>query len=132
MKYMVWALPLVFVGCAGHVHLGGDRYLVTESTQDPTMFGVSNSHAVAKDCRGTQREGYNYEKLDFSDCLYVRTDHGYAPGYGTVIVNALINGLTLGLMANYLSGDGASANANASASSSAAATSSVIMKGGHK
>lgn len=117
---------LALAGCASYVDLGGGRYLRTQSTQDPTMFGVSNSHAMAQDCKGTQREGYLYEKLDFSDCLTVRTDHGYAPGYGTAIVNALVQGLTLGLVANFVGGDGASASASASSS----ATSSVIRNNG--
>lgn len=131
MYYLV--LFFLLTGCASAVSLGGDRYLVTESTQDPTMFGVSNSHSVAKDCKGTQREGYNYEKLDFSDCVWVRTDHGYAPGYGTSVVNALIQGLTLGLVANFLDGGGnANASASANSTSSAAATSTTVIRGGHK
>jgi hypothetical protein len=122
---LLWVLPLLLVGCASVVPLGNDRYLRTQSTQDPVLFGVSNSHAMAQDCKGTQREGYLYEKLDFSDCLTVRIDHGSAPGYGTALANALIQGLTLGLVANYIGGDGG-------ATASATATSTAISKGkGH-
>ena len=128
MRRLLWALPLLgLVGCASHVDLGGGRYLVTQSTQDPTMFGVSNSHSMAQDCKGTQREGYHYEKLDFSDCMTVRTDHGYAPGYGTALVNALVQGLTFGLVANFMGGDG---GASASASATSSSVSSAISKGG--
>lgn len=122
MRRLLWALPLLLVGCASSVPLGGGRYLVTESTQEPVLFGVSNSHSVAKDCKGTQREGYHYEKLDYSDCITARIDHGYAPGYATAIINALVQGLTLGLVANFVGGDGASATANASAAAQANAS----------
>ncbi len=118
------------VGCASYVDLGGGRYLKTESTQDPVMWGVSNSHSVAYDCKGTQREGYNYEKLDFSDCHQAtEIRHASAPGYGTAIVNAIISGLTLGLVAHFIDGGG---DASASASSASSATSSATSINGGK
>lgn len=130
MRHLAWVLPLFLVGCASSIDLGGGRYLVTKSTQEPVMFGVSNSHSMAQDCKGTQREGYQYEKLDFSDCITVRIDHGYAPGYGTMIVNALVQGLTLGLVANFIGDNGATASASASASATSSAL--AIGKGGHR
>lgn len=123
---------LTSLGCASYIDLGGGRYLKTESTQDPVMWGVSNSHSVAYDCKGTQREGYNYEKLDFSDCHQAtEIKHASAPGYGTAIANAVISGLTLGFAAHFFDGGGgdASASASSSSSSSAVSSSTVINKG---
>lgn len=129
MKWVVWVLPVMLMGCAGYIPLGNDRYLKTESTQDPAMWGVSNSDSIAWDCKGTQREGYNYEKLDFSDCKQVtEIKHTFAPGYGTAVVNALLSAVTFGFAAHFF--DGGGGDASASASSSAVSSSTVINKGG--
>ena len=123
-RLVVGLLLLSLAGCTSYVPLGGGRYLRTQSTQEPVMWGVSNSHSMLEDCKGEQRPGYNFEKLEFSDCVTVRTDYGHAPGYGQAIVNGILQGLTFGLIAVYANGDGGSAAASASA------TSSAVSKGG--
>ena len=129
MKWLAWVLPVTLLGCSSYIPLGNDRYLKTESTQDPVMWGVSNSDSIAWDCKGTQRPDYNYEKLDFSDCKQAADiKHTSAPGYGTSIANAVISGLTLGFVAHFF--DGGGGDASASASSSAASSSTVINRGG--
>lgn len=140
MKRLVSAITILSfmslsLGCASYVKLSDDKYLVTQSTQDPVMWGVSNSDSVLTECKGTQREGYNYEKLDFTECKQVaEVKHTSAPGYGSAIVSGLLNALTFGLIAAFWGGGGGDANANASSNSSsnAAASSAVNIKGGHK
>ena len=144
MKRILASTALIYItaisfGCSNYIKLQGDQYLVTESTQDPVMWGVSNSHSLAIQCKGTQREGYNYEKLDFSECKQVtELKHSSAPGYRHAVVNAFLNALTFGLLAGFLSGggDGGNASASSSSSSNASAASSassiVNIKGGHK
>lgn len=131
--------PLVLVaflvtGCASYIPLENGKYLVTKSTQDPVMWGVSNSDSAPFICNGKQKEGYNYENLEFSDChQYGELKHTSAPGYGTTIVNGMLNALTFGLVAAFWgSGGDSSASASSNSNASANATGVIVNRGGHK
>jgi hypothetical protein len=120
---LLWLLPLLLVGCASYIDYGNGRYGVVKDAQQPVAVGVSNSFAVLQNCEGRQRDGYHYEKLDFTDCHdTTEPKHASAPGWFPHLFNGLANLAGFGWVASTQGG--------ASSSASAVQSQSVTVTGG--
>lgn len=113
---------LLLTGCASYMPTSDGRYQLVKSAQEPVMIGVSNSYAMLESCKGTQREGYLYEKLDFTECydLPNTRQHASAPGWFPSMWNGALNLIGFGWVAT--SQGGVSASASSTATSSATAS----------
>jgi len=130
----VWMLPIVFLaGCATYMDLGEGRYGVTQVSEQRSPFGTNAGFAMLQNCKGTQEEGYHYQKLTFSDCQPLT---GYVPtssqGQGGQIVGGALTGLGFGLGSAFSGAGGSSSSSSAGGASSSSSSSSVgIVGGGH-
>ena len=126
------------VGCSTYIDLGDGRYGVTKVAEERSPFGTNAGFAFLANCKGTQVEGYNYQKLEFSDCHRITE---IAPissqGQGGQIVGGALTGLGFGLGSAFggsttSSSSSAGANSSSNAFSSSSATSTAIGGGkGH-
>lgn len=133
MRSFILVLGLVMLtGCASYLDYGHDRYGVIRDAQEPTAIGVSNSYAVLYNCKGTQVEGYFYQKLEFSDCNPVTgLQHASAPGWFPNVFQGMMNLAGFGWVASAQGGNGSSSSSSASSTSSSSASGGSSGHGGH-
>ena len=99
--------------CSTYMPTSDGRYQRVKSTQEPVAFGVSNSYAMLESCKGTQVEGYTYEKLNFTECFDLPNtrQHASAPGFFPQILTGLLNLAGFGWVATAQGESSATANA---------------------
>lgn len=119
--YLLIPTILVLGGCASYMPTSDGRYQRVKSAQEPVAIGVSNSYAMLESCKGTQREGYPYESLDFTECFDLPNtrQHASAPGWFPQMFTGLMNLAGFGWVATSQGGTTASASSTATSSATA-------------
>jgi hypothetical protein len=100
VKPMLALLVMGFglVGCASYVNLDNGKAMRTVVTELRSPFGTNAGFMQLQQCDAKQREGYNYEKLDLTNC---QAHSAWIPinsqGQGGQILGGALTGLGFGL-----------------------------------
>jgi hypothetical protein len=114
MRRLLWALPLLLVGCATYNDIGNGRYDVTRTTEVRSPFGTNMGFAKVENCAGVRPSAG--ATLEFTDCRDVTT---WVPmssqGQGGTIAAGALQGIGLGVAGALIGNGSASATATAGA-----------------
>ena len=124
---------LLATGCSTYIDRGNSRYERTVSTQEISWFGITNSFPEVQNCKGTQKEGYYYENLEWSECNVVRKGNNtHVPGLAHSALYVLGNVLSFGLLGLLAGGGDTNNNISQSQSQTQVQGQAIIVPGkGH-